>query len=159
MLKFAPHVIAAVLALGLAGPLHAAGSSDSGASRSTTDDTYAKAVKAVKAEEFRSAVSLLNTVVKEKPDNADALNYLGFSHRKLGDYALAVSYYQRALSLEARHRGANEYLGQAYVEMGNLPAAEERLTALKGICGTGCEEYQSLKKAIDAAVAGKPKQS
>ena len=124
-----------------------------------TDDLYRKAVAAVKAEQYRTAVGLLNKVVEEKPKHPDALNYLGYSHRKLGDYARAVSYYERALSLDADHRGAREYLGQAYVELGNLRGADEQLEKLKGICGTDCEEYKSLKSAIEAASTGKPNQT
>ena len=65
---------------------------------------------------------------------------------------------KKALSLDPKHRGANEYLGQAFVELGNLKAAVERLDALEKICGVDCEEYKSLKISIDAAMAGKAKQ-
>lgn len=151
MHKFAPLALAVFALAAFSGPLQAASSDNMETSRPSADDTYRKAVHAVKAEEFRDAVKLLNAVLKEKPRHADALNYLGFSHRKLGDYAIAVSYYKRALSLEENHKGANEYLGQAYVELGNIAAAEERLAALDRICGSGCDEYISLKKAIDDA--------
>ena len=124
----------------------------------SNDDIYRKAVAAVKEEQFRTAIGLLNAVIEEKPAHADALNYLGYSHRKIGDYAKAVTYYQRALSLEPDHRGAHEYLGQAYVELGNLNGAVQHLTALEKICGMDCKEYESLKAAIDAARARNAKQ-
>ena len=114
---------------------------------------YRDAVRAVKAKEFRTAIKLLNKVIDEQPRHPDALNYLGFSHRKMGDYARGVSYYKKALSLDAAHRGANEYLGQAYVELGNIAGAEIQLASLEKICGMGCDEYKSLKQAIDSAKA------
>lgn len=158
MLKITPYILAAFAFLAAPVPAYAAGSDDSQMSRPSADDTYKKAVKAVKAEDYKGAIALLNDVVKSKPRHPNALNYLGFSHRKLGDYAMAVSYYKRALSLEADHKGANEYLGQAYVELGNLAAADERLVALEKICGTGCDEYKTLKASIDAAIARNAKQ-
>lgn len=138
---------------------YAAGSSDEPqVSEPSVRDNYRSAVNAVEAKNFRKAIGLLNKVIDEKPRHADALNYLGYSHRKLGDYARGVSYYQKALSLEADHKGANEYLGQAYVELGNLVGAEKQLATLEGICGTRCDEYKSLKSAIDAAKARNAKQ-
>lgn len=138
---------------------YAAGSGDdSEASEPSVRDNYRSAVRAVEGKDFRKAISLLNKVIDEKPRHPDALNYLGYSHRKLGDYARGVSYYKKALSLEADHKGANEYLGQAYVELGNMVGAEKQLIALEGICGTRCDEYKSLKEAIDAAKARGAKQ-
>jgi tetratricopeptide (TPR) repeat protein len=158
IMKFLTAIAAAaIVAVSLPGHVLAAGSDSMQMSRPSADDTYRKAVREVKAENFRRAISLLNDVVKEKPRHPDALNYLGFSHRKLGDYAIAVSYYKRALSLDAEHKGANEYLGQAYVELGNIVAAEERLASLAKICGMDCDEYKSLKKSIDEVKAKMPR--
>lgn len=156
------YAIFAAAFLLLAAPVtaHAAGSSDddSMSSRSSVDDTYRMAVKAVDAKDYRKAIGLLNDVIDKKPRHPNALNYLGYSHRKSGDYARAVTYYKKALSLDPEHRGANEYLGQAYVELGNLNAAVAQLDALEKICGIDCAEYNSLKISIDAAMARKAKQ-
>lgn len=138
---------------------YAAGSGDeSSVSAPAKSDDYRDAVRAVEAKDYRKAIALLNKVIEEKPRNPDALNYLGFSHRKLGDYARGVSYYKKALSLKADHKGANEYLGQAYVELGNMAGAEAQLATLEKICGVDCEEYWSLRKAIKAAKARNAKQ-
>ena len=154
-------ILAAALLL-VTAPLanvQAAGSGDdSSASKPSVDDTYRKAVRAVDAKKYRKAISLLHEVIDQQPRHPDALNYLGYSHRKSGDYARAVTYYQKAISLDADHRGANEYLGQAYVELGNIPAAKKQLAALKRLCGTDCNEYLSLKKSLDAPVAKLAKQ-
>jgi hypothetical protein len=63
---------------------------------------------------------------------------------------LAFEHYARALQLNPRHRGAHEYMGVAYLLVGNLPKAEEHLAALRQICLIPCEEYGELKEEIDA---------
>lgn len=88
--------------------------------------------------------------------DADALNYLGFCHRKLGKYPEALSYYQRALSVNPKHKGANEYLGELYLLMKNLPKAEEQLAILKGLCPAGCEELEDLEADIADYKASPP---
>ena len=61
------------------------------------------------------------------------------------------SHYREALRLDPKHRGANEYIGEAYVLVGNKAKAQEHLAALERICGKGCEEYQDLARAIAQA--------
>ena len=161
MTRYFVTFAAAFLLLAAPIPAHAAGSGDDdsmSSSRTSADDKYRMAVRAVEAKDYCKAIGLLNDVLDDKPRNPDALNYLGYSHRKSGDYARAVTYYKKALSLDPEHRGANEYLGQAYVELGNLNAAVAQLETLEKICGIDCDEYNSLKIAIDAAMARKAKQ-
>src|SRR3546814_10871031 len=80
----------------------------------------------------------------------DALIYLGYSNRQLGNNDAALTHYQAALALEPSHRGANEYLGELYLMLGDVAKAEERLEVLDGACFFGCEEYTELKNAITA---------
>jgi tetratricopeptide (TPR) repeat protein len=89
-------------------------------------------------------------VVAAKPSNADAWNYLGFSNRKLKKFDLALSAYQKALAIDPNHRGANEYLGELYLQTDNLEKARERLKKLDDICYFGCDEFDDLKAAIIA---------
>jgi Flp pilus assembly protein TadD len=99
---------------------------------------------------YAEAIPLLEKVVAAEPKNADAYNYLGFSHRKLGDTEAALGFYRRALEIKPKHLGANEYLGELYLELGDLKKAEERLAVLDKACFFGCDEYSDLKKAIKA---------
>lgn len=108
---------------------------------------YKLAVKEIQAGNFDIAIDLLFDVLREKPRDADALNYMGYSQRKTGKYDKAVAFYKRALAVKPNHLGANEYLGEAYLEMGKLSEAEQRLAQLKSACG-GCEEFLDLKKAV-----------
>jgi len=149
---------AAILALA-AGAAQAMDSSSS-FSEPSSSELYRRAQKSIDAQRYREAIEDLQKVVKDKPRNADAHNLLGYSNRKLGEYDLAVRYYTRALELDSKHRGANEYLGEAYLELNKLPEAEERLVKLNEICGTDCKEYKALAAAIDQYKAGKrPPQS
>ena len=107
--------------------------------------------EAIKAKDFKKSIAELTLAVKEHPGNAELYNLLGFSYRKqpTPDLARAFEYYRLALKVDPEHRGANEYIGEAYL-MDKKPAkAEEHLTKLKSICGnTTCEEYQDLAKSI-----------
>ena len=121
---------------------------------------YDNAVKAVKRNDYRKAIKLLKHVLGDERRNADALNYMGYSQRKLGKFNQALSYYKRALAVDPDHRGANEYIGEAYLELNDLPRAEERLARLIDICGRSCPETRELSQAIQAFRSGrKPSQS
>jgi tetratricopeptide (TPR) repeat protein len=89
--------------------------------------------------------------VKAEPGNADAHNLLAYSYRKSPspDLAKAFEHYNIALRLNPRHKGAHEYIGEAYL-MDRKPAeAEKHLAELEKICGNrSCEEYADLAKSI-----------
>lgn len=122
-------------------------SSSSTGTVTTPAQQYAAAKKLVDAQQYRDAIPMLDQLVAENPADADALNLLGFSHRKLGHENKALTYYQKALAIQPNHLGANEYLGEFYLEMKNLPKAEERLAVLQKACNN-CEEYTELKEKI-----------
>jgi tetratricopeptide (TPR) repeat protein len=84
--------------------------------------------------------------------SADWNNLMGYSHRKAKtpDYAAAERYYDEALRIDPKHRGALEYSGELYLMTGDLAKAESRLAALDKACFMPCEEYTDLKKAIAA---------
>lgn len=111
---------------------------------------YKEAVEAVEAKKYDEAVQSLKAVLEEDSRNADALNYMGFSYRKLGKYDLALNYYSRALKVNPDHKGANEYIGEAYLELNQPDKAKTHLDRLARICNSSCEEYDGLKKAWDA---------
>jgi tetratricopeptide (TPR) repeat protein len=108
------------------------------------------AQKKIDAGDYPGAISILTDFLKANPNNADALNLMGFSLRKTGQANLALQYYTKALSLNPKHLGANEYLGELYIEMGQVDKAKERLAVLRGACGN-CEQAQDLSAAIEKA--------
>ena len=121
-------------------------SSTPAAARGSAD--YQKAERAVKDKDWKGAIALLEKVIAGEPRNANALNYLGYSHRNLGEREKALGYYKRALDIEPNHLGANEYLGELYLQMGDLPAAEERMKVLERAC-RNCEEKRELAEKIE----------
>jgi tetratricopeptide (TPR) repeat protein len=138
-------------------PAQAMGSSEPPARTAKND--YDDAVRAVEKKDFKQAIQLLTRVLKESPRNADALNYIGYSHRKSGEHQKAIEFYKQALAVNPDHLGANEYLGEAYLEINDLPKAQERLAHLLNVCGQNCKEAQELGKAIASYKTGKPNQS
>jgi Flp pilus assembly protein TadD len=119
------------------------------------DADYAAGKKAVEDKNWTEAVARFNVAARRDPDNADLQNYLGYSYRHLKQYDLAFTYYKRAIELNPRHRGAHEYIGEAYLMVGDLPSAQKHLKALREICLLPCEELEDLEKAIKAYQAKK----
>ena len=112
------------------------------------DVNYTEGKRAVDTGNWAGAVAALGRAVAADPHNADAFNYLGYAHRKLGKYDEAFANYQKALAINPEHKGAHEYIGEAYLEMNNLPKAEEHLKALDNICLFSCKEYTELKARV-----------
>ena len=109
-----------------------------------------KTEKAVKR--YTKAQKLLLKSNEKKPLQADTLNYLGFTTRKLGDYEKGEEFYLQGLQIEPNHKGINEYLGELYVVTGRMDMAKERLEVLK-TCN--CEEYDELKEIIEGTKKSK----
>ena len=104
----------------------------------------------IKAKDFRSALAELK-VLADTHQHADVYSLMGFSLRKTGDYSTALTFYRKALDFDASHKGAHEYLGELYVETGDLPKAREQLAVLMKLCPQGCEEQEDLEKALASA--------
>ena len=139
------YLLAFVLTVGLGSAAMAAGSTSP-----SKPSKLQVAEKAIKAGNYNRAIELLQKVVASESQNADAWNYLGFSQRKLKRFDQALSAYQKALAIDPEHRGANEYLGELYLQTGDLAKAKERLKKLDDVCTFGCEEFDDLKQAIKA---------
>ena len=135
----------------------AAGSSDSGSSKTKTQyDMAVSHINAAKKFEendklkkakkrYEKAQKLLIQSNKKFPNKADTLNYLGFTTRKLGDFENGEKYYLEGLSIDPNHKGINEYLGELYVATNRHNLAIERLEVLKNC---NCKEYEDLKAII-----------
>ena len=136
-----------------------AGSSSSDSSTTVKKTNYEKAVsyidkakkfekdgKQKKAEkQYEKAQKLLIKSNESGPNNADTLNYLGFTTRKLGNFNLGEEYYLQGLAIEPKHNGINEYLGELYVVTNRMDLAKERLEILKNC---NCEEFDELNEII-----------
>lgn len=110
-----------------------------------------KARKAIDAKDWNKALFELNQAVRDEPRNADVHNLLGYTYRKRAtpDISKAFEHYKTALSLNPKHKGAHEYIGEAYLTDKKPAEAEKHLAQLEAICGNKtCEEYADLAKAL-----------
>ncbi len=114
------------------------------------DADYAGGRKALKAGDFVLALRHFESARRRFPDAADLHNEHGFAHRKLRQFDQAFEHYGRALAIDPRHRSAHEYIGEAYLLVGNVASAQKHLVALEAICLLPCEELDDLRKAIAA---------
>ncbi len=105
----------------------------------------------VTAKKYSQALVELKRVDRILPNNADVNNLLGFSSRKLGQYSQAGTYYTKALKINPKHLGALEYQGELFLIQKKIALAKKNAAKLKTLCGTSCEEYLDLTKAIAAA--------
>jgi len=121
----------------------------------TRDAPDLTAVRAkVKAKEWNAAIADLNGMVDKGVQHADVYNLLGFSLRKSGDLETAYTFYKKALDFDPEHKGALEYLGELYVQTGQVAKAREHVVLLQKLCPGGCEELEDLQKAIADAGGG-----
>ena len=114
---------------------------------------YEKKGKVEKAQKrYAKAQKLLLKSNKKKPLQADTLNYLGFTTRKLGDYEGGEEFYLQGLQIEPDHNGINEYLGELYIATNRMDLAKGRLNVLKDC---NCKEYNQLKEIIEGTKKSK----
>jgi tetratricopeptide (TPR) repeat protein len=119
------------------------------------EKAFTEANTAINAGKYADAIHIIGDLLASKPNHADALNLMGYAHRKLGRYEQAVAFYKQALENNPMHRGANEYLGQAYIEQGQPELAKPHLDTLKRACPLGCAELDKLKQSLEAALTNK----
>lgn len=138
--------LAAALVIALPGPVLADPADDEDLAASDPD--YRAGKEALQRKDWNEALKRFSQAALRAPDNPDVENYLGFAHRNLGQLEPAFKHYKRALELNPRHRGAHEYVGEAYLLVGDLPRAEEHLAALQKICIMPCPELLDLEREI-----------
>jgi Flp pilus assembly protein TadD len=121
----------------------------------TVNKDFTDGQAAIKRKDFKAAVAALTRATASEPRNADAFNLLGYAHRNLKEFDPAKAAYAKALTIDPNHRGALEYLGELYLLVNDVAAAEQNLAKLDKICTFGCEEFSELKRKITAFKAGK----
>lgn len=114
------------------------------------DPILEKVAAATSKKDWAGAQSILKDALAGNPRNADYHNLYAYSIRKGAnpDMSLVFKHYNEALSIDPKHRGAHEYLGEAYLMIGNLAKAKEHLAQLDKICFFPCSEFSELKDAI-----------
>ncbi|HEX6719941.1 MAG TPA: tetratricopeptide repeat protein [Burkholderiaceae bacterium] len=111
---------------------------------------YKDAVTAIQANDYPKAITLLEPWVLANAGDADGHNWLAYAYRKTGKLDLAFRHYRRALGIDPQHKGAHEYIGEAYLMANQPDKAEQHAKTLAGLCPQGCEELTDLRAAITA---------
>ncbi len=128
---------------------------------SASFDDYATALRLIKHQEYSSAIPHLEAALRKRPKDADILNYLGYTHRMVGvgetaedartkDFQASLVFYQAALEINPMHKGVHEYLGELFLAMNNINAAHHEMNELVILCPDGCDERDTLAKALAA---------
>jgi tetratricopeptide (TPR) repeat protein len=139
-----PLILALLLASGTA--LGAGDSSPAAAA----DPVLERVSAATAQKDWPAAQALLRDAVSKVPDNPDYHNLYAYAIRKGAnpDMNLVFKHYNEALRIDPKHRGAHEYIGEAYLMVNNLPKAKEHLSTLDKLCFFPCSEYTDLKSAV-----------
>ena len=116
----------------------------------SSDFDFEPVMELLAEEKYQLAIDMLHDELDNDPDNPDIMSLLGFSYRKTQNYEDALTFYEWALKAEPEHRGANEYLGELYLETNQFDKAVEQLQILDNLCRTNCKEYSRLKQMIDS---------
>jgi len=133
----------------------AGGGSDNSTNNVTKSSYYYEALKLIKNKSYEPAIDSLLSAEKMSKNDPDIYNYLGYSYRKINNLDKAAFYYDKALSLSPKHKGALEYQGEMFLTLGQLEKAEDNLKKLEKICFLGCEEEKMLKESISKYKQGK----
>ena len=125
---------------------------DTNSSGAPVDPVLERAADASSRNDWAGAQSILKGGLAKSPNNAEYHNMYAYNLRKgpQPDMSLVFKHYNEALRIDPKHKGANEYLGEAYLMVNNLPKAKEQLAVLDRLCLLSCREYGELKKSIAA---------
>jgi Tfp pilus assembly protein PilF len=131
------------------------GSSGGGGSKAISEETVKDPIiraakEGIAKQDWSGTQTLLKKAVAANPGNADYHNLYAFATRKgpNPDMSLVFSEYAEALRIDPKHRGAHEYLGEAYLQINEVSKAREQLASLSKLCAFGCEEYSDLKQSL-----------
>jgi len=133
--------------------LLAAGSTfgaDSTPDATPADPALERYTAASTRQDWGAAAAAMREALSRDAGNADFHNLYAYALRKgqNPDMSLVFKHYNEALRIDSKHRGAHEYIGEAYLMVGNVAKAKEHLGALDKLCFFSCAEFTDLKKAI-----------
>ncbi|HET7672624.1 MAG TPA: hypothetical protein VFK84_19605 [Burkholderiales bacterium] len=139
-----------LLILALLVPAHAAFTADTPSATPSRDPFIERYQAAAEKQDWKAAAVVMRQAVEESPANPDYHNLYAYSLRKsgTGQMDLVFKHYNEALRIDPKHKGAHEYIGEAYLMVGNVAKAKEHLGQLDKLCFFGCAEFNDLKRAI-----------
>lgn len=92
-----------------------------------------------------------SAVLDQMQDQSDTmvLTYRGFVARKTGDFDTGLAFYKAALTADPDNLLVRSYMGQGFVEAGDLTLARAELTEIRTRGGRGSWPEYSLRTAIE----------
>ena len=145
-------ILSLLAATVMAGPAMAADDEPIAPPPTTDDKKEGKALQDIRdlieQGQFAPALTRLDAYTSHTPEDANGWNLRGYAARKLGRFKVAKTHYDQALAIDPNHKGALEYLGELYVQTGQLDEARRLLANLNRLCPNGCEQTEDLAAFI-----------
>jgi tetratricopeptide (TPR) repeat protein len=131
-------------------PVQAAPDDSPRAADTPADPVVERALRANQEKDWARSQGILRDALLKDPRNAEYHNLYAYAIRKgeKPNLDLVFKHYNEALRINPKHRGAHEYIGEAYLMVGNVAKAKEHLSTLDSLCFFGCDEHAMLKKAV-----------
>lgn len=117
-------------------------------SRLSPDDQMKAVRELAYAGRIGDAQDMLDLMPNQQADLV--LTYRGFTARKLGDMDGANRWYSAALKANPDNLLARSYMGQGYVEAGEMKLAQAQLSEIRARGGRGTWAELSLRMALDS---------
>nr|WP_145926010.1 hypothetical protein [Shinella sp. HZN7] len=114
--------------------------------RTIDDKLYEAAREFAYAGQHENALRALRAAYDQ--EDPRILNYMGYNTRKLGDMALGMSYYRRALQKDENYILARSYMGQALIEQGDIEGARVQLVEIRDRGGENTWAYRALLQSL-----------
>src|SRR5262245_48078657 len=110
------------------------------------DQTYSLGYWQAKNGHYDAALATLQSARDQSDPRIQTMT--GFTLRKLGRVDEAFGYYLQAVAKRPEATTTRQYLGEAYLQIGDVARAREQLAEIAQRCGTTCEDYTSLAEEI-----------
>jgi tetratricopeptide (TPR) repeat protein len=114
--------------------------------REIDDKLYEAAREFAYAGQHENARRALRAAYNQ--DDPRILNYMGYNTRKLGDMALGMEFYKRALQKDENYILARSYMGQALIEQGDTEGARVQLVEIRDRGGENTWAYRALLQSL-----------
>jgi predicted Zn-dependent protease len=110
------------------------------------DQVYSLGYWQAKNGDYDAALATLRSAGNQGDPRVQTL--IGFTLRKLGRVDEAFGYYFKALATRPDATTTRQYLGEAYLQVGDPGRAREQLAEIAKRCGVTCEDYTALAEQI-----------
>ncbi|CUT01101.1 TPR repeat-containing protein [Candidatus Kryptobacter tengchongensis] len=88
--------------------------------------------KKLDSGDIQGAIKFIEPLIKDNPNDLEALNLLAIAHRLKGDFAEAMRVLKKALKIDPNYPETHYHIGLLYYEQGNyLKAIEEFYKAIE----------------------------